>query len=62
MVSCYDDRCSFLPQSVASFIYPKVEYLSHNIIENTDDGISIKKYCLKLEVDRLGQITNIIGL
>lgn len=62
MVSCTKKECHFLPQSVASVIYPGVEFGSLNKGEKNDEGVTIKTRCLKLVVDRLGQITNIIGL
>lgn len=62
MVSCTKKVCYFLPQSVASVIYLGTEFDSLNKVEKNDEGVTIKTRCLKLVVDRLGQITNIIGL
>lgn len=62
MVSCTENRIFFLPQTVASPIYPGTEFGSLNKVEKNDEGVTIKTRCLKLVVDRLGQITNIIGL
>ena len=59
-VSSSGNRSTFIPHHIASVIVDKVELLSHNKVENTDDGISIKSVCWKLEVNRLGNITNII--
>lgn len=60
MVSTDSDRAYFIPSYVASMVKPNAEFLSHNKIENLDDGTSIKSVCWKLEVDRLGRITKII--
>lgn len=62
MVSCTKKECHFLPQTVASVIFPGTEFGSLNKGEKDDDGITIKTRCLKLEVDRLGHVTKIIGL
>ena len=62
MVSCTAKQCFFLSQTVASPIYPGTEFGSLNKVEKNDEGVTIKTRCLKLVVDRLGQITNIIGL
>lgn len=62
MVSCTAKQCFFLSQTVALPIYPGTEFGSLNKVEKNDEGVTIKTRCLKLVVDRLGQITNIIGL
>ncbi len=60
MVSTDSNNAFFIPAYVAIAIHDKVEYLSHNKIRNLDDGTSIKAVCWKLEVNRVGEITNII--
>lgn len=42
---------------VASPIYDKKEYISLNKVELSDDKISIKEWCIPIEVDRLGNIS-----
>ncbi len=57
-VSSNKKQAFFLPINTAAIIYEKHEYNAVNKIEITDDGRSIKKYCRKIKVDRLGNITN----
>lgn len=57
-VSSNKKQAFFLPINTATIIYEKYEYNALNKIEITDDGRSIKKYCRKIKVDRLGNITN----
>jgi len=62
MVSCSGSECYFLPHNVASLLLPysaqtkKGEFGSLNKTENTIEGISIKRNCIKLKVDRLGNV------
>lgn len=56
MVSSTGNRCYFIKNCVASTIYNKVEYSILNKIELTDDKISIKEYCIKIKVDRIGKL------
>ena len=58
-VSATGQRAFFLPHSIASVLQNKVEYNALNKIE-VDFGVTIKTVCWKLEVDRLGNIINII--
>ena len=46
----------FIKHSVANPIINKKEFGSQNAYQNID-GLSIKKYCIKLNIDRLGNIT-----
>ena len=55
MVSCSNNRASFIQHNIATAIVDKKEYTAANKIEISDEGISIKQYCLPLEVDRLGR-------
>lgn len=59
MVSANGSSCYFVPYYVASVILDKVEFESQNKSEKTLDGTFIKKGCLKLEVDRLGNVVRI---
>ena len=57
MVSCTGSECHFVPQGVASPIVNKVELSPLNKIGRSIDGVMIKDYCIKLNIDRLGNIT-----
>ena len=59
MVSSNKLQCFFIPHTLAKVLEDREEYGSQNKIEKSDDGLSIKEYGLKLEVDRLGRITAI---
>jgi CRISPR-associated endonuclease Csn1 len=62
MVSCTGTECYFLPHNIANLLLPynaqikKGEFESKNKTENTIGGISIKRNCIKIKVDRLGNI------
>lgn len=56
-VSCTKKQAFFVPVNVSSVIADKIEFGSINKIEMTDDHLSIKQYCTKVKVDRLGNIT-----
>ena len=60
MVSATGKVCLFLPYSVASIIYDKVEFEALNKMGRALTGEMIKDVCWKLEVDRLGKILRII--
>lgn len=62
MVSCTGSECHFVPYYVASPIKNKVEYSSLNKIGRSLTGEMIKDVCIKLKVDRLGNIKGISGL
>lgn len=55
MVSANDNRCFFIPHTVADFISNGEEYNRHNKIELTEDRRSIKEHCVPLKVNRLGK-------
>ena len=57
MVSSSGNRCCFIPHRVANPIFPKVEFDSHNKLEISLDGQSIKEVCVPIKVDKLGNIT-----
>ena len=66
MVSCTGIKCHFLKGSVSQLIKKydakskMGEFGSENKSETSIDDITIKDFCWKLEVDRLGHITKII--
>lgn len=62
MVSCTGSECHFVPYYVASPIINKVEYSPLNKIGRSLTGEMIKDICIKLKVDRLGNIKGISGL
>ena len=61
MVSSGSCQCFFVPQYVATPIENIKELGPNNKSERAWDGIQIKKVCLKLETDRLGNIVKVIG-
>lgn len=61
MVSSNNGECYFVPQFIASPIINTIELGSNNKSERDWRNIQIKKVCLKLETDRLGNILKIIG-
>jgi Uncharacterized protein conserved in bacteria len=56
LVSCNKAQAFFVPQTVAKIILDKVEFDSMNKMERAIDGRMIKQHCIKLTVDRLGNI------
>lgn len=56
MVSCNKGQAFFIPQAVSKVIVDKVEFDSINKVERGLDGRMIKQFCIKLKVDRLGNI------
>ncbi len=62
MVSCTGGECHFLPHNIANLLVPynaqtkKGEFGSLNKSENSTEGLSIKRICIKLKTDRLGNI------
>ncbi len=58
MVSSSGPQCFFIRQNVASPIVNKAEFSALNKMERTMDGIMIKDVCVKINVDRLGNIIN----
>jgi CRISPR-associated endonuclease Csn1 len=59
-VSFTGNRLYAIPNNIATSIVDKVEFTLLNKLEFTLDKESIKEFCLKLEVDRLGKIKRII--
>ena len=60
VVSFSENRIHAIQNIIASPIVDKVEFTSKNKIEFSLDKKSIKEYCWKLEVNRLGQINKLI--
>lgn len=60
MVSCTKKQCFFIPQSVSTVLSYGEEFGAINKIELTDNRENIKQNCVKLRIDRLGRITQII--
>ncbi|MDL2251346.1 type II CRISPR RNA-guided endonuclease Cas9 [Odoribacter sp. OttesenSCG-928-J03] len=58
MVSCTGVSCFFVPSNIAFPIMQTVELGANNKSEKSWDGITIKQECVKLNVDRLGEITS----
>jgi CRISPR-associated endonuclease Csn1 len=57
IVSFTGSRLYAIPYYVAKAIVDKVEYTQLNKVESDiDDNLSIKQCCIKLKVDRLGNI------
>ncbi len=55
-VSFSGSQCFFIKHDVANSIVDKSEYSKSNKMEKSIDGIMIKEHCIKLKVDRLGNI------
>ena len=51
------NQCFFVQEAVAFPIVNKMEYSPLNKMERDILGIMIKEVCIKLKVDRLGNIT-----
>ncbi len=57
VVSFTGTRLYAIPYSVAKSIVDKVEFTQLNKLEFSLEGLSVKEVCVKLEVDRLGNIS-----
>lgn len=57
MVSSSGKQCFFIRADVATSIIDKAEFSALNKMEKSIDGIMIKDHCIKLKVDRLGNIS-----
>ena len=60
MVSCTGNRLYVIQHYISNMILNKVEYTQLNKVEFTDEKQSIKEICIPLQVDRLGNIINIL--
>lgn len=58
VVSFTGNQCFFVRQEIANTIVNKYEFSTLNKMEKSIDGLMIKEFCLKLSVDRLGNIIN----
>lgn len=56
VVSFSGNQCFFIKHEVATSIVNKAEYSTLNKMERSIDGQMIKESCIKIEVDRLGNI------
>jgi CRISPR-associated endonuclease Csn1 len=56
MVSASGYQCFFVQYQVANPIANKIEFSALNKMERAIDGIMIKEYCYKLNVNRLGEL------
>lgn len=56
VVSFSGNQCFFVKQEVATSIVNKGEFSASNKMERSIDGKMIKEFCVKIEVDRLGNI------
>lgn len=59
VVSFTGNQLFFIRQDVAASIVNKAEFSTLNKTERSIDGIMIKEVCLKLKVDRLGNISKV---
>src|SRR5690606_15648409 len=57
MVSSSGSQCFFIKQDVATSVVNKMEFSTLNKMEKSIDGTMIKDVCIKLKVDRLGNIS-----
>ena len=55
-VSSTTYQCFFIRHDIATSIVNKVEFSALNKMEKSIDGVMIKEVCIKLKVDRLGNI------
>ena len=58
MVSSSGTQCFFVKSEVAVSIVNKLEFSALNKMEKSVDGLMIKDICIKLKVDRLGNVSN----
>ncbi|MEP7170782.1 MAG: type II CRISPR RNA-guided endonuclease Cas9, partial [Bacteroidota bacterium] len=56
MVSSTGNQCFFVKSDVAKSIVDKKEFSALNKMEKSIEGVMIKEHCIKLKVDRLGNI------
>ena len=59
MVSLDGENPNFIPVNVASMVVDSVEFTRHNKTSRSADGRLIKKTCIPIQVDRLGNIITI---
>lgn len=56
IVSFSGSQCFFVRHDIATSIVNKAEFSTLNKMEKSIDGVMIKEVCLKLKIDRLGNI------
>ena len=56
-VSFTGNQCFFVKQTISTSIVNKMEYSPLNKMERSITGIMVKEVCIKLKVDRLGNIS-----
>jgi CRISPR-associated endonuclease Csn1 len=62
MVSCTGSQCFFIPHTISKSIDNNCKELgANNKAEKAWDGYMIKKHCIKLNVDRLGNINPVLS-
>ncbi len=61
MVSSTGNQCFFIKQNVATTIVNKVEFSTLNKTERTIDGVMAKETCIKLKIDRLGNVSKAVN-
>ena len=59
MVSSSKNQCFYIPQSIAYPIEDTTELGNNNKAEKSWSGVMIKQCCIKLSVNRLGEITRL---
>jgi len=57
MISCTEGECHFIPCQIATPMLKNIELGSNNKSERAWNGQMIKQVCIKLKVDRLGNIS-----
>jgi CRISPR-associated endonuclease Csn1 len=60
MVSSSGSQCFFVRHDVSTSIVNKTEFSTLNKMEKSIEGVMIKEFCIKLIVDRLGNISPLI--
>lgn len=61
MISSSGTQPFFVKNEIASIIWNKFEFSPLNKMERSIDGVMIKDICWKLQTDRLGNVTRVIG-
>lgn len=57
MVSSSGNQCFFIRQDIAKSVVNKFEFSALNKMEKSIEGLMIKDVCIKLKVDRLGNVS-----
>ena len=59
IVSLDGENPNFIPVNIANMIIDKVEFTRHNKSSRSLDGKLIKKICVPIHIDRLGNIISL---